>query len=136
MEWLRVRLVLIFVVVQLRAAGYVVYGCLTTIDNSLSLNPNRCHHPFITQLRLTRTILGVLKISSILLKLSNFKFAYFHGQNKYKIRVSVHYEVCTKELVKIKWKKTLHFGLKKYFWGSKMFLILVTNLWHLIWHGL
>ena len=62
----------------------------------LSLNPNRCHHPFITQLRLTRTILGVLKISSILLKLSNFKFAYFHGQNKYKIRVSVHYEVCTR----------------------------------------
>ena len=38
--------------VQLSAAEYVVYGRLMTIDNSLSLNPNRCHHPLITQLKI------------------------------------------------------------------------------------
>ena len=42
--------VMIFAVVQLSAAEYVVYGPLTTIDDSLSLNPNRCHHPLIIQL--------------------------------------------------------------------------------------
>ena len=36
----QVPFVLIFVVVQLSAAEYVVYGCLTTIADSLSLNPN------------------------------------------------------------------------------------------------
>ena len=52
---IQVPFVLIFAVVQLSAAEYVIYGRLTkirltTIDNSLSLNPNRCHHPLITQL--------------------------------------------------------------------------------------
>ena len=32
------------------ASQYAIYGRLTTIDDSLSLNPNRCHHPLITQL--------------------------------------------------------------------------------------
>ena len=36
--------------VQLSAAEYVVYGCLMTINNCLSLNPNRCHHPLSNQL--------------------------------------------------------------------------------------
>ena len=46
-----VPFVFIFAIVQISAAEYVIYGCLTTIDNNLSLNPNRCHHPLITQLR-------------------------------------------------------------------------------------
>ena len=50
MTSVRVPFVLIFAVVQLSAAEYVVYGCLTTIEDSLSLNPNRCHHQLITQL--------------------------------------------------------------------------------------
>ena len=29
------------------AAQFVVYGRLTTLDDSLPLNPNRCHHPLI-----------------------------------------------------------------------------------------
>ena len=41
--------VLVFAIVQLSAAEYLVYGRLMTIDDSLSLNPNRCHHPLITQ---------------------------------------------------------------------------------------
>ena len=36
---------------QLSAAQYVVQGCLTTIEDNLSLNPNRCHYPLITYLR-------------------------------------------------------------------------------------
>ena len=32
------------------AAQFVIYGRLTTLEDSLSLNPNRCHHPLITQL--------------------------------------------------------------------------------------
>ena len=31
-------------------AEYVVYGWKMTLDDNLSLNPNRCHHPLITQL--------------------------------------------------------------------------------------
>ena len=31
------------------AAQFVVYGRLTTLDDSQSLNPNQCHHPSITQ---------------------------------------------------------------------------------------
>ena len=31
---------------------YVVYGRLTTIDDSLLLNPNLCHHPLIIKLSL------------------------------------------------------------------------------------
>ena len=50
-----VPFVLIFAVVLLSAAEYVVYrviyGHLMTIDDSLSLNPNRCHHPLITPLQ-------------------------------------------------------------------------------------
>ena len=38
-------------VVQPSAAEYVVYGRLMTLDDSLSLNANRCHHPLITQSR-------------------------------------------------------------------------------------
>ena len=45
-----VPFVLIFAIVQLSAAEYVVYGRLTSIDDSLSLNLNQCHHPLITQL--------------------------------------------------------------------------------------
>ena len=37
-------------VVQLSNQKYVVYGRLTTIHNSLSLNPNRCHYPLKTYL--------------------------------------------------------------------------------------
>ena len=47
-----VAFVLIFVVVQLCTAEYVVYGQKMTLDNNLSLNPNQCHHPLITQLTL------------------------------------------------------------------------------------
>ena len=50
MTSVRVRVVLIFAILQLCTAEYVVYGSLTTIDDSLPLNPNRCHHPIITQL--------------------------------------------------------------------------------------
>ena len=32
------------------AAQFVVYGCLTTLDDNLSLNLNQFHHPIITQL--------------------------------------------------------------------------------------
>ena len=46
----RVAFVLIFAVVQLCTAEYVIYGRKMTFDNNLSLNPNRCHHPLITQL--------------------------------------------------------------------------------------
>ena len=31
-------------------AQFVEYGRLMTLDDSLSLNLNRCHHPLITQL--------------------------------------------------------------------------------------
>jgi hypothetical protein len=50
MTSVRIPFVLIFVVVQLSAAEYVVYGPLTTIANSLSLTQNQRHHPLITQL--------------------------------------------------------------------------------------
>ena len=54
-----VAFVLIFAVVQLCTAEKVVYGRKMTLDDNLSLNPkamksllnpNRCHHPLITQL--------------------------------------------------------------------------------------
>ena len=41
---------LVFAVVQLCTAYYVVYGRKMTLDDNLSLNPNRFHHPLITQL--------------------------------------------------------------------------------------
>ena len=50
MTSIRVAFVLIFAVVQLSTAEYVVYGQKMTLDDNLSLNPNRCHHPLITQL--------------------------------------------------------------------------------------
>ena len=53
MTSIRVAFVLIFVVVQLCAGEYVVYGQKMTLDNNLSLNPNQCHqshHPLIIQL--------------------------------------------------------------------------------------
>ena len=50
MTSVRVAFVLIFTVVQLWTAEYVVYGRKMTLDDNLSLNPNRCHHPLITQL--------------------------------------------------------------------------------------
>ena len=52
MTSVRVAFVLIFAVVQLCTAEYVVYGQKMTLDNNLSLNSNRCHHPLITQLRI------------------------------------------------------------------------------------
>ena len=45
-----VAFVLILAMVQLCPVEYVVYGWKMTLDNNLSLNPNRCHHPLITQL--------------------------------------------------------------------------------------
>jgi hypothetical protein len=43
--------------------------------------------------------MAVLKISAIFLKYPTFDlmvfFSYLHGQNKYKIRVSVPFSVCT-----------------------------------------
>ena len=42
--------VLIFALVQLCTAEYVVYGWKMTLDNNMSLNPNRCHHPLNTKL--------------------------------------------------------------------------------------
>ena len=50
MSFVWVAFVLIFTVVQLCTAEYVVYGRKMTLDDHLSLNPNRCHHPLITQL--------------------------------------------------------------------------------------
>ena len=50
MTSVRVVFVLIFPVVQLYTAECVVYGPKMTLDNNMSLNPNRCHHPLITQL--------------------------------------------------------------------------------------
>ena len=46
-----VAFLLIFAMVQLCTAEYVVYGRKMTLDDNLSLNPNRCHRPLITQLR-------------------------------------------------------------------------------------
>ena len=43
----RVTFVLIFAIVQPGSAEYVFYGPLKTLDDSLSLNPNWCHHPLI-----------------------------------------------------------------------------------------
>ena len=48
--WVWVVFVLIFALVRLSAAEYVVYVRFTAIDDSLSLNPNWCHYPLITQL--------------------------------------------------------------------------------------
>ena len=50
MTLVRVAFVLIFVVVYLCTAEYVEKGRKTILKDNLSLNPNRCHHPLITQL--------------------------------------------------------------------------------------
>ena len=42
------------------AAQFVVYGCLTTLEDSLSLNPIRCHHPLITQVNNVIHFLGCI----------------------------------------------------------------------------
>ena len=55
-----VQFVLIFAVVQLCTAEYVVYGRKTTLKDILSLNPNRCHHPLITQLSLMQLTVKAL----------------------------------------------------------------------------
>ena len=62
--------------------------------------------------RLILGLLAVLKNSVILLKYSNFEgfFSYFHGQNKYKITVSVHSRVCTKKLINTKLRKLQNFA--------------------------
>ena len=39
----------------------VVYGCLKTIDDSLSLNLNQCHYPFITYLSTVHGLWTVLR---------------------------------------------------------------------------
>ena len=44
-----------FAMVQLCGTKYVVYGQKMTLDDNLSLNPNPCHHPLITQLILGYT---------------------------------------------------------------------------------
>ena len=41
-----------FLLNQCSAAQFDILGHLTTIDDSLSLNGNRCHYPLITYLRL------------------------------------------------------------------------------------
>ena len=48
---------LIFAVVQLCTAEYVIYGRKTTLDDNLSMNPNQCHHPLITQLTFNTSLL-------------------------------------------------------------------------------
>ena len=62
MTSVRVAFVLIFVMVQLCTAEYVVYGRKMTLDANLPLNPNRWHHPLITQLSRFRVHLDCLKI--------------------------------------------------------------------------
>ena len=53
---------LIFAVVQLCIAEYVFYDRKMTLDDNLSLNPNWCHHPLITQLSSCYLILPKLKM--------------------------------------------------------------------------
>ena len=48
MTSVRVVFVLIFAVVQLCTADYVKKGWKMILKDNLSLNLNRCHHPFIT----------------------------------------------------------------------------------------
>ena len=50
---------------------------------------------------------ALLKISAVLLKYSTFRgvFVIFHGQNNYKIRVSVRCNVHTKSFINIKMRK-------------------------------
>ena len=58
--------------------------------------------------QLTRLVLAVLKISSILIKYLCYfweQFSYFHGQNKYKIRLSAHCIALPKKLINLKVKK-------------------------------
>ena len=61
--------------------------------------------------------MAVLKISSILIKYHTFNgvFSYFHGQNKYKIRVSVHCSLRSKKLINIKVRKISILAIKNTF---------------------
>ena len=63
---------------------------------------------------------AVLKISAILLKYPTRVI--FSGQNKYRIRVSVHSSVCSKKLVDIKVRKLSILAAKCTFWGQKSLL--------------
>ena len=45
-------------VVQLSNRKYVIYGRLMTIDDSLSLDPNRCRYPLITYLSIYGQIIN------------------------------------------------------------------------------
>jgi len=46
----------------------------------------------------------------------DFFFSYFHGQNKFKIRLFVDYSVRTKKLLNTKGRKILTLALKYTFW--------------------
>ena len=59
--------VFVFAIVQLSAAEFVEYVRLMTLDDSLSLNLNWCHHPLITQLIFIIFILPILKRWSVLI---------------------------------------------------------------------
>ena len=50
MTSVRVAFVLIFAVVQLCTAEYVVYGSKMTLGDNLSLNPNQFHHHLLRSL--------------------------------------------------------------------------------------
>ena len=50
MTSVQVAFVLILAIVQLCTAEYVEKGRKTILKDNLSMNPNRCHHPLITQL--------------------------------------------------------------------------------------
>ena len=64
MTSVRVAFVLIFAVLQLCTAEYVFYGLKMTLGNNLSLNPNRCHHPLITQFNQDmKPLMNLLEIS-------------------------------------------------------------------------
>ena len=58
---------------------------------------------------------AVIKIHSILLKYPILDF-FFHGQGKYKIRVTVHFSIHNKKLININVMTMLFFALKYNFW--------------------
>ena len=53
-------------------AEYVVYGQKMTLDNNLSLNLNRCHHPSITQFRENKLFEAKEIYDGIYAKLCNY----------------------------------------------------------------
>ena len=50
-----------FAVVQLCTAEYVCLGQKRTLKDNLSLNPNQCHHPLNTQLKIMETMMIVIR---------------------------------------------------------------------------